>query len=148
MYPSPAPTIDVMVQTEPAPGWQVLAAVGPCIIIFLAEIVWIVFLVRANRRSKTAGRLDWEQLRWALDASLSEDAQRAKMGRAVLAAISKLQLSKDDGEFLRVASRKGVTGMEESGKRQRTIKNLETLECTGTRWVPEHPRLGQGPSNA
>lgn len=86
MYPSPAPTIDVMVQTEPAPWWQVLAAVGPCIIIFLAEIVWIVFSVRANRRGKTASQLDWEQMRWALDASLSEDAQRAKMGRGVLAA--------------------------------------------------------------
>lgn len=107
MYPSPAPTIDVMVQTDPAPWWQVLAAVGPYIIIFFAEIVWIVLLVRANRRGKTASRLDWEQMRWALDASLSEDAQRAKMGRGVLAALSRLPLSKNDRELLRVASESG-----------------------------------------
>ncbi len=107
MYFNSAPTIDVVVRTEPAPWWQVLAAVGPSTIIFFAEIVWIVLLVRANRRSKTASGRDWEQMRWALDASLSEDAQRAKMGRAVLAAISKLQLSKDDREILRAATQRG-----------------------------------------
>lgn len=107
MYPSPAPTTDVIVRTDPAPWWHVLAAVGPYIIIFLAEIVWIVLLLRANRRGKTASQLDWEQMRWALDASLSEDAQRAKMGRGVLAALSRLPLSKNDRELLRVASQSG-----------------------------------------
>lgn len=97
----------MMVQSDVAPWWTVLATVGPSIIIFLAEIVWIVLLVRANRRSKTASRLDWEQMRWALDASLSEDAQRAKMGRGVLAALSRLPLSKNDRELLRVASQRG-----------------------------------------
>lgn len=104
MYPSPAPTIDVIVRTDPAPWWQVLASVGPYLIIFLAEIVWIVLLIRANRRGKTATRLDWEQMRWVLDASLSEDDQRTKMGRGVLDALSRMPLSKDDRELLRIAS--------------------------------------------
>lgn len=112
MHPSPAPTIGVIVRIDPAPWWQVLAAVGPYIIIFLAEIVWIVLLVRANRRRKTASRLDWEQLRWAIDASLSEDAQRARMGRGVLAALSRLPLSKNDRELLRAANERGFGTVE------------------------------------
>lgn len=45
-------------------------------------------------------------MRWALDASLSEDAQTAKMGRGALAALSRMQLSKDDREILRAATQR------------------------------------------
>lgn len=107
MYSNPAPMIDVVVRTDPAPWWQVVASVGPYIVIFLAEIVCVVLLVRANRRGKTPSRIDWEQMRWALDASLSHDAQRAKIVREVLAALSRLQLNKDDRELLRAATQRG-----------------------------------------
>jgi hypothetical protein len=104
MYFNSVPMADVVVRTEPAPWWQVLAAVGPYVIIFLCEILAIVLLVRGTRRAKTASRIDWEQLAWALDASVSEDTQRAKMGRRVLGALSQVQLSDVDRELLRAAT--------------------------------------------
>lgn len=117
MYPSPASTINVIVRTDPAPWWQILAAVGPYIIILLAEIVWIVLSARANRRGKTAMPLNWEQMCWALDASLSENAQKVKMGHQVLDALSRLPLSKNDRELLRVASQR-VSGPGETEQRE------------------------------
>jgi hypothetical protein len=56
-------------------------------------------------------------MRWALDASLSEDTQRAKMGRGALAALSRMQLSKDDRELLRVAIQRG-SGLGETEPRE------------------------------
>ena len=46
-------------------------------------------------------------MRWALDDSLSEDTQKAKMGRSVLDALSRMPLSKDDREILRAATQRG-----------------------------------------
>lgn len=104
MNPGLVPTVNVVMGAEPAPWWQILAVLGPFVLIMLVEIVVTVFLIRGRHQAKIRGGVDWDQMRWALDASVSEDPRRAKMGRRALAALSQLPLNRDDRELLTAAS--------------------------------------------
>lgn len=104
MNPGLVQTINIAMGAEPAPWWLVVAVSGPFVLIVLVEVVVTVFLVRGRHQAKIRGGVDWDQMRWALDASVSEDPRRARMGRRALAALSQLPLSKDDRAILSAAS--------------------------------------------
>jgi hypothetical protein len=111
MYPSPAQTIDVVIHTGPAPWWQIVAAVGPIVLILIIELVLIVLLVLRSFRGRHGGfqagqgsEVDWEHLQWALDSSASNDPQRARMGRLAVDSLSRLRLNKEDRDLLAAAS--------------------------------------------
>lgn len=111
MHPSPTQTIDVVKHTDPAPWWQIVAAVGPIILILIVELVIIAssFLrsFRDRRASIQAGQgseADWEHMRWALDASVSDDPRRARMGRRAIDSLSRLRLGKEDRDLLAAAA--------------------------------------------
>lgn len=122
MQPEPAQTVDVVIHTDPSPWWQIVAAVGPIIIILIIEFVLIAVLVlrsfggrRGGFQAGQGSEVDWEHLRWALDLSVSNDPRRARMGLHTLDALSRLPLKKEDRDLLTAASlRRRPPGSPES----------------------------------
>lgn len=111
MQPAAAQTIDVVIHTDPAPWWQIVAAVGPVMLIFVIELVLIVLVVLRSFRGRHGGfqtvqgsEVDWEHMRWALDASVSDDPRRARRGRRAIDSLSRLRLSEEDRDLLAAAA--------------------------------------------
>lgn len=110
MQANPAQPIDVVIQTEPVPWWQIVAAVGPIILVLVIELVIIASLVLHSFRGRHAGRagqgseVDWEHIQWALDASVSNDPRKASMGQHTIDALLRLRLKKEDRDLLTAAS--------------------------------------------
>lgn len=113
MQPSPGQTIDVAIHTDPAPWWQIVAAVGPIILILIIELVLIVLLVLRSFRGRHGGfqagqgsEVDWEHLQWALDSAVSNDPRRARMGRLAIDSLLRLRLNTEDRGLLAAASQR------------------------------------------
>lgn len=111
MQPAAAQTIDVVIHADPAPWWQIVAAVGPVMLIFVIELVLIMLLVLRSFRGRRGGfhagqgsEVDWEHMRWALDASVSDEPRRARMGRRAIDSLSRLRLRKEDRDLLAAAA--------------------------------------------
>lgn len=107
MHPTPAQTIDVVLHTDPTPWWQILAALGPIVVILIIEMALIVLLVLRGFRGRHGGfqaglgsEVDWEQLEWALNSSVSSDPRRARIGQHAIHNLSRLRLKKEDRELL------------------------------------------------
>lgn len=88
-----------------------MAAVGPIILVLVVELVIIASLVLRSIRGRHAGfqagqgsEVDWEHIQWALDASLSNDPRKARMGRHTIDVLSRLRLKKEDRDLLTAAS--------------------------------------------
>lgn len=107
MHSAPAQTIDVVLHTDPTPWWQIVAALGPIVLILIIELALIVLLVVRGFRGRHGGfqaglgsEVDWEQLQWALNASLSSDPRKARIGQRAIDNLSQLRLKKKDRDLL------------------------------------------------
>ncbi|MEW1813031.1 hypothetical protein AB0284_20305 [Pseudarthrobacter phenanthrenivorans] len=77
--------IDVYVQPGAPEWWQILAALGPWILILAACIVGFIWWLALRQETKAIIRNDrWSRAVWALEASLDENPNRRRAGRAVL----------------------------------------------------------------
>lgn len=81
-------SIDVVVHSEPAEWWQVLAALTP-----LATLLVFVFVLLMLRRPATEAGSEtpaerWSRAEWALDMALDHNPKRQKVGLAVLDQLS------------------------------------------------------------
>jgi hypothetical protein len=87
--------IDVVVHSEPAEWWQIMAAFTP-----LATSLVLMFVVvtlgrstaAATARSKRLAEL-WGRAEWAMEMALDDKPERRKVGLAVLDQISTDRLS-------------------------------------------------------
>ena len=97
--------IDVVVHTEPAEWWQILAAFTPLVILLGITALALLYSVRRAASNSQAGvemRADsWDRTRWALDMALDNNPKRRKVGRAVLAQLSTDHLiRKEDAQIV------------------------------------------------
>lgn len=80
--------IDVVVHTEPAEWWQIVAAFTPLAVLLGITALVLWFTVRGPASNSVVGvetRADsWDRTQWALDMALDENPARRNVGRAVL----------------------------------------------------------------
>ena len=87
--------------TAAAPSWwEIVAALAPVGTLAAAVVAAIVGLSTIRQRSYADRRAEfWRRTEWALEASVSSDAQLAAMGTMVLASLAKSDLIASDEEL-------------------------------------------------
>lgn len=107
MNPTPSPgRIDVIIHNADAEWWQIIAAIGPIVVILGGVLIWAIGWLRLQRRtvadtvafgSETTiadSQSDWwHRARWALEASLDDDPARREVGLAALRLLNESSLS-------------------------------------------------------
>lgn len=79
------PQFDAYAQPGEPEWWEILAALGPWILLLGFFLVCFIWWLAARQDAKSAERQEWwRRAEWALDASLDEDPKRQRTGRAVL----------------------------------------------------------------
>jgi hypothetical protein len=95
-------TIDVIVHTGGAEWWQIVAALGPLVVLLVAGIGW--FALRRPTVADAVAALDaetipasqsawWSRARWALEASLDDDPAKREVGLAALELLNASSIS-------------------------------------------------------
>jgi hypothetical protein len=80
--------------------WEIVAALAPVGTLAAAVVAAIVGLRTLRQRSYSDRRAEfWRRAEWALEASVSQDAQLAVMGTMVLASLAKSDLIASDEEL-------------------------------------------------
>jgi hypothetical protein len=93
--PSPSP-IDIIIHNGDAEWWQIVAALGPLVVLLGAVLLVVIGWLALRRRTVAdavafdpetiaASQSDWwPRARWALEASLDDDPARREVGLAAL----------------------------------------------------------------
>jgi hypothetical protein len=101
---APVP-VPVSVVAPPPEWWQIVAALGPFAVLIAALAAAVDGLMTLHERRKAdAGSLAqkaeadmrsewWSRAQWALDASLSGDAIRRRMGLRIMAVLARSELA-------------------------------------------------------
>jgi hypothetical protein len=93
--------IDVIVHTGDAEWWQIVAALGPLVVLLVAAIGWfaqrrpivadaVAFDAETIPASQSAW---WSRARWALEASLDDDPAKREVGLAALELLNTSSIS-------------------------------------------------------
>lgn len=98
--PSPSP-IDIIIHTGDAEWWQIVAALGPLVVVIVAGISWLTLRQRIFGgavpldHETTAGSQSawWPRAQWALDATLDDKPARREAGFAALELLCTSSLS-------------------------------------------------------
>ncbi|ACL41981.1 hypothetical protein Achl_4030 (plasmid) [Pseudarthrobacter chlorophenolicus A6] len=106
MNPSPSPTpLDVFVHSGPAEWWQILAALGPLAVLvgalLAAFIGWNTLRQRTTADAKSLAQKReaddrsewWKRTQWAIDSSMSDEPDRAKLGLRVMSVLAESKLA-------------------------------------------------------
>lgn len=106
MPPTPSPTpLDVFVHSGPAEWWQILAALGPLAVLLgallAAFIGWNTLRQRTAADAKALAQKReadnraewWKRTQWAIDSSMSEEPDRAKLGLRVMSVLAESSLA-------------------------------------------------------
>jgi hypothetical protein len=100
--PTPSP-IDVLVHPVPAADWQVWAAFAPLLAAIIAAAIAGAALWQRRRADNRAEW--WRRAQWALDASLSSQATRAKLGQQAISILGRSKLATpEDGVLLKIGT--------------------------------------------
>jgi hypothetical protein len=98
--------VEVVVRSDGADGWEILASLGPLAILLAALIAAFIgwrsmqTQAEAHRRSQW-----WERAEWALDAAMSSNMDRRVIGLGVLALLAESNLAgEEEARILQVAS--------------------------------------------
>lgn len=125
LTPSPTP-IDVIVHSNAAEWWQILGALGPLAVLLSAVLAgligWNTLKQRTaadaraltQKRQADAGALEqktsadnraewWRRAQWALDSSLSDDPDRAKLGLGVMTVLAGNPPGPDEVRIITIA---------------------------------------------
>jgi hypothetical protein len=98
--------IDVVIHDADAEWWQIVAAIGPLVVI-LGAVLIVAIGWRTPRRRTVAGAVSfgsetttadnqsdwWARARWALEASLDDDPKRREVGLTALQLLNESSLS-------------------------------------------------------
>jgi hypothetical protein len=106
---SPIPSlsrIDIIVHNADVEWWQIVAALGPLVVmlgaVLIAGIGWLTLRRRtvadtvafgSETPLSDSGSDWWDRARWALEASLDDDPARRKVGLAALKLLNESTLS-------------------------------------------------------
>ncbi|WP_369046187.1 hypothetical protein [Sinomonas sp. P10A9] len=104
MPPSPSPSpIDVIVHSDPAAWWQMLAPYAPLLAAVIAG--WIAWKA-LKQRSLADNRAEWwRRAQWALDASMSAEPRRREMGQQAIDRLGQSPLAgPEDLDFLEIGT--------------------------------------------
>lgn len=106
MTPTPTPDpLEVLVHTGPAEWWQILAALGPLAVLLgalLAALIgWHTLRQRTTADAKALAQKReadnrsewWKRTQWAIDNSLSEEPDKAKLGLRVMTVLAESSLA-------------------------------------------------------
>jgi hypothetical protein len=106
MPPTPSPSpIHVIVDGGPAEWWQILAALGPLAVLLgalLAAFVgWNTLRQRTTADAKALAQKResdnraewWKRTQWAIDSSMSDEPDRAKLGLRVMSVLAESTLA-------------------------------------------------------
>ena len=93
--------IDIVVHTGDAEWWQIVADLGPLVVLLVAGITWLIlrqgaFVATAPVDDKTSAGSQsvwWSRARWALEATLADKPARREVGFAALELLSTSRLS-------------------------------------------------------
>ncbi|MBE4719543.1 hypothetical protein [Pseudarthrobacter sp. AB1] len=93
LMPSPS-RIDIIIHESDAEWWQIVAAVGPLVVILgVVLFVAIGWFRLRDLKTKTGRQSDWwPRARWALEASLEDDPKRREVGLAALELLNESSL--------------------------------------------------------
>lgn len=105
LIPSPS-RIDIIIHNGDAEWWQIVAALGPLVVILgavlIAAIGWLTQRRRTVADAVTFGSETtnadsqsdwWHRARWALEATLDDDPRRQEVGLAALKLLNESSLS-------------------------------------------------------
>lgn len=106
MDPTPSPSpVQVIVDTGPAEWWQILAALGPLAVLLgallAAFIGWNTLRQRTTADEKSLAQKReadnraewWKRTHWAIDSSMSDEPDRAKLGLRVMSVLAESTLA-------------------------------------------------------
>lgn len=93
--------IDIVVHTGDAEWWQIVAALGPLVVLLVAGITWLIlrqgaFVATVPVDDKTSAGSQsawWSRARWALEATLDDKPARQEVGLAALELLNTSSLS-------------------------------------------------------
>lgn len=105
MNPSPSPTpVEVFVQSGPADWWQVLSALGPLAILAGGILAAVIGWGTLRQRTEADSRAEWwKRTQWAIDSSLSEDPDRAKVGLGLMEVLAAAAPGAEEVRIITVA---------------------------------------------
>lgn len=96
--------IDVIVHTEPAEWWQIVAAFTPLavLLVLVVAAVIVVRAVRPGSQGEEETRAEWwNRAVWAMDMALDDKPERRNIGLAVLEQLSTSHLvGKEEAQIL------------------------------------------------
>ncbi|WP_181364984.1 hypothetical protein [Arthrobacter sp. HMWF013] len=94
LIPSPS-RIEIIIHESDGAWWQIVAAVGPLVVILgVVSFAAIGWLRLRDRKTKAGSRSDWwPRAVWALEASLEDDPKRREVGFAALQLLNESSLS-------------------------------------------------------
>jgi len=142
--PTPIPSpVDVILHSNPAEWWQVLGALGPLAVLLSAIVAGLIgwntlkqrtaadALALAQKREADAKALDqktkadsraewWRRAQWALDSSLSDDPDRAKLGLGIMAVLASNPPGPDEVRIITIAWEDPLQVAEARCRRGRT----------------------------
>ncbi|WP_156133832.1 hypothetical protein [Pseudarthrobacter phenanthrenivorans] len=107
MTPTP-----IYVQYGPPEWWQVLAAVGPWVVLLAASVLGVMWWRLALRReTRAVSRNDqWDRVVWAIEASVDANPQKRSAGRAALDVLSREAVAGSDEAKIIAQARQGNSG--------------------------------------
>ncbi|MDJ0459308.1 hypothetical protein PUN71_019055 [Arthrobacter sp. NQ7] len=98
----------IYAQSGPPEWWQILAALGPWILLLAASIVGFIWWLALRQETKAVGRNDqWSRVVWALEASLDADQQKRRAGRAALDVLDREAVPGSDEAKIIAQARQG-----------------------------------------
>jgi hypothetical protein len=112
--PIPSPSrIDIIIHNPDAEWWQIVAALGPLMVILgavlIASLGWLTLRRRTVADTVAFGSETtiadsqsdwWHRARWALEASLDDNPTRRELGLAALQLLNESSLSGKDETLL------------------------------------------------
>lgn len=102
------PQIEIYVQSGPAEWWQILAALGPWILLLAACVVGFIWWLALRQETKDVTRNDqWTRTMWALEASADANPKKRRVGRAVLDLLAREAVAGSDEAKIIAQARQG-----------------------------------------
>lgn len=109
-------TYPVYAQSGPPEWWQILAALGPWILLLASCVVGFVWWLALRQETKAIRRNDqWSRTVWALEASVDANPKKRHAGRAVLDLLNREVAAGSDEAKLVAQAREGSAGREVEG---------------------------------
>lgn len=107
----------VYVQSGPPEWWQILAALGPWILLLAACVVGFIWWLALRQETRQMRQNDqWRRAVWALEASVDANPKKRRAGRAILDLLKREAIGGSDVAKMVAKASQGSCRREESDK--------------------------------